>query len=239
MRFILAILFIQFIVVSVMAERILVRKKYNLIILSDTVYAGEDYFLTVDLKGNKHAEVLRNYSPVPVSEGKGYIKFRAAATSYDKNGCSIQKVNLGVVFSKDTLFEDVTFFVVKPPIINIRPVQDSLTALLDKQEPYNQMQHVTSYNDYLSGFAYDLGTNVLKEETGQLLILVAVDSKGKVIRYDILKNTYKTIPLQNIESAIQSYQLIRKIKYDGDLKFSAVIYTMKGHTGNYIISSEH
>ncbi|MGN6646955.1 MAG: hypothetical protein ACTHJT_10545 [Cytophaga sp.] len=238
-QLVLVSLFISSFVFTVKAERVLKREKYDLIIKSDTVYAGEDYYLTVDLKGNENVKVLRNYYPVPVSGGKGYVKFKASAVCYDKNGRSKQLINVGVVFDRDTLFEDITYYVEKPPASNIRSVQDSLTVLLYNLEPYKQIEYLSMHDQYFHSFAYDLGTSTLMKETGELMVAVIVDATGKVVKYDILKNTYKVIPLQKIENAIQSYRLDRKIMYNGNLKFSAVVYTLKGHTGNYIVASEY
>jgi hypothetical protein len=221
-----------------MAERIIKREKYNLIIASDTVCTGENYDLIVDLKGNGNAIVLRNGSRVAIVNGKGLVKFMSSAYAYNKDGASKQRLQIGVVINNDSLFEDVTYVVVKPPMSNsIRRVQDSLTILLSKQEAYKDIHDASYYQKYTLGFASEFGNDVLKEELGQLLVLIVVDSNGKVIKYDIVKNTYKTIPLQKIQHALESYQFEGYVAA-GNLKFSAVIYTVKGYRGNIIVASD-
>jgi len=251
MRIILFVCVVCFLHIDLKAERILYREKYNIIISSDTVYAGDDYALSVDLKGNKNGIVLRNGYPVGMSDGKGYIKFRAAATSYDKNGISKQRIDLAVIFDKDSIFEEVTFFVAKPPVsVNdtksyfqsgyLYRVQDSLTVVLYNQEPYRDVEYLYSHKKYFFGFAEYLEKSLpLKDKPGQLLVMVIVDSAGKVIKYDIVKNTYKTITLKEIEKAIHSYRLVKDFEYDGSLKFSAVINTVEGDPGNFIMKSQY
>ncbi len=222
----------------VLAERVLIRGKYNVIIASDSLCIGENYELTVDLKGDKDAIVLLNGVSVGMADAKGWIKFKAIAFAYDKNGMSKQRLQISIVFNKDTLFEDITYVVVKPPMSNsIRRVQDSLTALLYKQEEYKDIHDATYYQKYSLGFASEFGESVLMGELGQLLVFVIVDTNGKVVKYNIIKNTYKTISLQEIQNALESYQF-EDFETAGNLKFSAVIYTVKGYRGNIIVSSE-
>jgi len=251
MRIILFVCVVCFLNIDLRAERIVYREKYNIIIASDTVYAGEDYKLTVDLKGDKNGIVLRNYNPVPVSNCKGYIKFRASATSYDKNGVSKQGVDIAVVFDKDSIFEDVTFFVVRPPMSvnetksyiqsnDLFRVQDSLTVILYNQEPYKDIEYLYSHKKYSLDFVAYLGEKLsFKDSPGELLVMVIVDSAGKVIKYDIAKNTYKSISLQKIKRVIQSYRLVKDFEYDGSLKFSAVIRTMERDRGNSVTWSQY
>ncbi|HSY61225.1 MAG TPA: hypothetical protein VK796_05075 [Cytophaga sp.] len=238
MRDILLIIFIPCVAFCAKAERIIEREKYNLIIASDTVYMSEDYQLTVDLKGNKNAIVYSNTLSLPIYNDKAYLKFKASAAALDKNGMSKQRVKITVVIGKDSLYEDVTYFVARSPMSNsIRRVQDSLTIVLLKKEDYKDIHDASYYQKYFIGFASEFGNSVLKEDLGQLLVFLVVDSKGKVVKYDIVKNTYKTIPLEKIQQAIESYQL-EDFESAGNLKFSAVIYTVKGYRGNIVVCSE-
>jgi hypothetical protein len=242
--------FILSFVLPIKAERVLQREKYNIIITADTVCAGSDYFLTVDLKESKKTKVLRNGYPVGIADGKAYIKFKAAATSYDKLGISKQSMLIAVLFDKDSVFEIINYFVIKPPVSaedimaqaqrkRVKEVQDSLTVILYKQEPYKDVEYLYSHEKYFSGFAYYLEKNLpFKNEAGELWVMVIIDSRGKVSKYDIVKNTYKSISLQKIEKAIQSYKLTKDFVYDGSLKFSVVIYTVENKDGNSIIKSQ-
>lgn len=238
MRVILLIIFIQGITLSVKAERILIREKYNLIIASDTVCIGENYDLTVDLKGDQNVIVLLNGSSVDMADAKGWIKFKAIAYAIDKNGMSKQRFKISIVFKKDTLIEYVTCFIIKPPMSNsIRRVQDSLTVLLSNKEEYKDIHDASYYQKYALGFASKFGDAELKEELGKILLFVIVDTNGKVVKYDIVKNTYQKIPLGKIQNALDSFQF-EKFEITGNLKFSVVIYTVKGYRGNIIVCSD-
>lgn len=93
---------------------------------SSTIAAGTDYEADLFLAASSSATnptMKRNGSPVPVENGKGKIKFKASAPSYDAEGNSKQKWTGAITINskgKDTTFTQQFDYVVAKPVIQIQ-----------------------------------------------------------------------------------------------------------------------
>lgn len=93
---------------------------------SSTVAAGTDYEAELFLAASSSAvnpTMKRNGSPLVVKGGKGVVKFKAAASSYDAEGNSKQKWTGAITLNskgKDTTFTQQFEYVVARPVIQIQ-----------------------------------------------------------------------------------------------------------------------
>jgi gliding motility-associated protein GldM len=93
---------------------------------SSTIAAGTDYEADLFLAASSSATnptMKRNGAPIPVQNGKGKVKFRAAASSYDAEGNSKQKWTGTITINskgKDTSFTQQFDYVVAKPVIQIQ-----------------------------------------------------------------------------------------------------------------------
>lgn len=93
---------------------------------SSTVAAGTDYEAELFLAASSSAvnpTMFRNGAPLPVESGRGKVKFRASATSYDKDGNSKQTWKGEIKINnkgKDTTFTQSFEYVVAKPVIQIQ-----------------------------------------------------------------------------------------------------------------------
>lgn len=93
---------------------------------SSTVAAGTDYEAELFLAASSSAvnpTMKRNGAPIPVEKGRGKIKFKAAASSYDAEGNSKQKWTGAITINtkgKDTTFTQMFDYVVAKPVIQIQ-----------------------------------------------------------------------------------------------------------------------
>ena len=93
---------------------------------SGVVAAGTEYEAELFLAASSsttNPTMSRNGSPVPVEGGKGKVKFKASATSYDAEGNSKQRWIGKITIKnkgKDTTFEKTVEYVVARPVIQIQ-----------------------------------------------------------------------------------------------------------------------
>ena len=93
---------------------------------SSTVAAGTDYEAELFLAASSSAvnpTMKRNGSPLVVKGGKGVVKFKAAASSYDAEGNSKQKWTGAITLNtkgKDTTFTQQFEYIVARPVIQIQ-----------------------------------------------------------------------------------------------------------------------
>lgn len=93
---------------------------------SSTVAAGTDYEAELFLAASSsttNPTMKRDGAPVPVEKGRGKIKFRASATSYDAEGNSKKKWTGSITINtkgKDTTFTQMFDYVVAKPVIQIQ-----------------------------------------------------------------------------------------------------------------------
>jgi len=93
---------------------------------SGVVAAGTEYEADLFLAASSsttNPTMTRNGSPVPVQNGRGKIKFKAAASSYDAEGNSKQKWTGAITIKnkgKDTTFSIPVEYIVARPVIQIQ-----------------------------------------------------------------------------------------------------------------------
>jgi gliding motility-associated protein GldM len=144
---------------------------------SSTVAAGTDYeadmFITATSSAIVPTMKFRG-SSLKVEDGKGKIKFRAQATTYDKEGNSKQTADASVTIPKPTGDGDTTFsvkveYVVAKPVIDVKSA--AVSALyLNCGNPLNIQVPALGAN-YKPSFSANGASVITGGEKGQVTIV--------------------------------------------------------------------
>lgn len=216
-------------VLSLKAQRSIIREKFSIVIAYDTLYAGEEYTLYVDLGNVMDAEVKRNGMSVPMdASNKGQVKFKTAAVHFNKSGNSFQAMHLTIKIGNETIVEDVPYVVKKLPVKEYSK-QDSVSDFLAKNEAYKKVQtsdNVFIYDDFIKYLKKNLP---LEAQVGQLSMAVMVNSQGHVIRYDYIKNSYTGITKEEFDKVILAYRIRPDMMGKFGFKFGLEVFSFQGH----------
>ena len=219
-------------IISLKAQHVINREKYSIVISSDTVYPGEFYMLYIDLGNAQDAQVKKNGMSVPIDEtNKAYVKFKASKGSYDAQGNSTQSMNLSIKIDKDVVVEKVVYIVKRLPIKE-SSLQDSVSSFLSTNSDYKKIQtfdNVFIYDDFIKYLENSLP---LHTYPGQISVALIVNSQGKVIRYDFIKNSYVGISKEAFDKAILSYRVRPDMMSKSSFKFGIEVFTFKGYLEN-------
>ncbi len=218
---------------SLHAERIIQKGKFSIVIASDTLYPEEYYRLYVDLTQIPDAKVFRNGMPVPVdsSSHKAYIRFKVSSTSFDIDDNGYQRFTLYVKTDKKTFVEEVPYIVKRTPVKKYL-VKDSVEYFLAENTAYRNIKLLNDFSVYENFKEYLKGKLFLHEHLGQLSMTVIIDSNGKVVRYDCIRNTYFDIPKEKFDKIIAAYHVPKTMIKPYEFKFGIEVFTFKGYIEN-------
>lgn len=223
------IAFLFLAVLTLKAQRTITREKFSIVITYDTLYAGEDYILYVDLGKSTNAEVKRNGISVPIDvNNKAQVKFNVTAVRFDKSGNSYQVLHLTIKIGEQVISEDIPFVVKKLPIKEFS-LQDSVGIFLSKNEAYKKVQtfdNIFIYEDFIKYLKKNLP---LESNVGQLSMALMINSQGHLIRYDFIKNTYIGINKEAFDKVILAYRVRQDMMGKFGFKCGIETFSFQGH----------
>lgn len=224
------------VIFSLQAQRIISREKYSIVIASDTVYAGEMYTLDINLRNFESAHVKKDGMSVPIdATNKACVKFKASKGNYDWQGNSYQSMNLSIKIDEKVFVEKVTYVVKRLPIKE-QTMQDSVSSFLSDNSAYKKIppfDNVFIYEDFIKYLENSLPLHV---HDGQASLALIINSQGKVIRYDFIKNSYAGISKEAFDKAILAYRVRPDMMSKSSFKFGVEVFTFKGNLENMFYS---
>jgi len=214
---------------SVHAERIIEKEQYTIVISSDTLYPQEYYVLYVDLKKNQNAEVRKNGMLVPIdNNNKAQLKFKTAGGSFDKDDNSYHSMQLTIKISDVLMKEEISYVIKRMPIKKYT-MKDSIHYFLSENDAYKKIELFDNIYIYESFIKHLKTALSIDTHVGQLSIAMIINSEGKVVRYDFIKNTYADISKEQFDKAILAFRVSRDMMSRSGFKFGIAAFTFQGY----------